>query len=43
LVAVGAGGFVGSWLAALHLPVKTMRLLLAALLLAAAIRMLAAL
>lgn len=42
LVAVGLGGFVGSLLGARHLPPKAMRLLLAALLLVAGVRMVAA-
>lgn len=41
LLAVGLGGFVGSWLGARHLPPAAMRLLLAILLLVAGIRMLA--
>jgi len=41
LIAVGLGGFVGSLLGARHLPPKAMRLLLAALLLVAGVRMVA--
>lgn len=40
LIAVGLGGFIGSWLGARLLPPKAMRLLLVALLLIAGIRML---
>jgi uncharacterized membrane protein YfcA len=39
LLAVAAGGFVGSWLGARHFPPMIMRLLLALLLLAAGLRM----
>jgi uncharacterized membrane protein YfcA len=42
LISVGLGGLVGSWVGARHLPPKAMRLLLAALLLVAGIRMLVA-
>lgn len=42
LIAVGLGGFTGSLLGARHLPPKAMRLLLAALLLVAGVRMVSA-
>ena len=42
LVCVGLGGLLGSWMGALHLNPRTLRLLLAFLLLAAATRMIAA-
>jgi uncharacterized protein len=42
LVCVGFGGLVGSWMGALHLNPRTLRLLLAFLLLGAAARMIAA-
>jgi uncharacterized protein len=42
LVCVGLGGLLGSWMGALHLNPRTLRLLLAVLLLAAAARMIAA-
>jgi uncharacterized protein len=42
LICVGFGGLLGSWLGALHLNPRTLRLLLAFLLLAAAARMIAA-
>jgi uncharacterized membrane protein YfcA len=42
LVCVGFGGLLGSWMGALHLNPRTLRLLLALLLLTAAARMIAA-
>lgn len=39
LLAVATGGLLGSWLGARHLPAKTLRFILAALLLAAGVRM----
>jgi uncharacterized membrane protein YfcA len=42
LVRVGFGGLLGSWMGALHLNPRTLRLLLAFLLLAAGGRMIAA-
>jgi uncharacterized membrane protein YfcA len=42
LVCVGFGGLLGSWIGALHLNPRTLRLLLALLLLTAAARMITA-
>jgi uncharacterized membrane protein YfcA len=42
LVCVGLGGLIGSWIGALQLNPRTLRLLLAFLLLAAAAKMIAA-
>jgi len=41
LLGVGAGGLLGSWLGAYHLPPNVLRLVLAALLLSAGLRMIA--